>query len=109
MTHTDAVNAVLLHLSSLGCLVARREVGLFRDVRTGTPRHIGVTGEADVQGTAPPAGRSIAVEVKTGKGRLEHDQKLWRDAFLARGGLYAVARPDTDPEWKSSLTRLVQE
>lgn len=106
MNHSDSVNAVLLHLSTLGCLVARRDVGLFRDAR-GTPRHIGVKGEADVQGTAPPDGRSIAVEVKTGRGQLSLEQRKWRDAFVSRGGAYAVARPDTDPDWKSSLTLLV--
>lgn len=107
MTHSDAVNAVLLHLSSLGCMVARREVGLFTDPR-GYKRHIGVEGEADVQGTTP-AGRSVAVEVKTGKGLLRTEQERWRDAFLARNGLYAVSRPDTDPDWKAGLSQLVAQ
>lgn len=105
MTHNEAINAVLLHLSRLRCFAARREVGLFYDAR-GTPRHVGIKGEADVQGTTP-AGKSIAVEVKTRGGCLDKPQRAWRDAFVALGGLYMVARPDTDPEWRMKLVRLV--
>lgn len=90
MNHSEAINVALLTLSELGCLAARRDVGLFRDHR-GNPRRIGITGEADIQGTMP-GGRSIAVEVKTGNATQTADQKRWQAAFEARGGLFVLAR-----------------
>lgn len=130
MNHNEAINAVLLELSRLGCLAARREVGLFYDQRSIfalirlvlsvrripsaaelarilSPHRIGVKGEPDTQGTTP-FGKSIAVEVKTRGGRLDKPQRAWRDAFVALGGLYMVARPDTDPEWRATLAALVE-
>lgn len=105
MKHSDAVNLVLVELSSLQCLVTRRDVGMFLDTR-GNHRRIGVSGEADVQGTRPPDGRSIGVEVKVGTDRPKQNQKQWATAFTSRGGLYAVVRPDK-PGWKEQLRALV--
>lgn len=90
MTHSDAVKLTLLELSALGCMAARREVGLFRDER-GTPRKIGISGEADVQGIAP-GGRAVGIEVKTGRASRTQQQKRWGARFTQLGGLYVVAR-----------------
>lgn len=104
MTHSDACRLVLLELSRLGCLAWRCDVGLFTDER-GIKRKIGVTGQADIAGYAPD-GAGISVEVKTGSGVLADNQKLWRNAVLARHARHHVARPD-DADWKEDLARAV--
>lgn len=90
MTHADAIRLTLLELSALGCMPAKRDVGLFYDER-GTPRKIGIPGEADVQAVAP-GGRAVAVEVKLGKATPSRDQKRWAARFSQLGGLYVLAR-----------------
>ena len=90
MTHTDALNLCLIELSSRGCMVCRREVGLFRDMR-GFPRHVGTKGEADIQGIMP-GGRGIAVEVKIGEDVQNPQQKKWMKRFMDTGGLFILAR-----------------
>lgn len=91
MTHTDACKRVMLLLSDLGCFAPTlRPVGLFTDAN-GVRRRLGVSGEADVQATAP-GGRAVAVEVKIGRDPLRPDQVRWRDGFVAAGGLYVLAR-----------------
>ena len=54
--------------------------------RSGTPMKVNAKGHADIIGLI--YGRALAIEVKTGSGRLNPDQKAWRDQFLAHGGLY---------------------
>ncbi len=103
--HTNAVKLILLELSHLNCLAARREVGLFYDKR-GNPRKIGVDGEADIQGITP-TGRAIAVEVKIGRDKVREDQSTWAQAWEKRNGLYAVISTDWD-DWKEQLRELVQ-
>lgn len=41
-------------------------------------------------------GRGFAIETKTDAGRLRPDQEQWRDAWVARGGIYIVARGPED-------------
>lgn len=60
--------------------------GGFRPVTYGTP------GQADVQGIQAPAGRGVAIEVKTDDGRLSTDQERWRDMWVKHGGLYVLAK-----------------
>ncbi len=53
----------------------------------------GKTGEADIQGLQAPAGRAFAIEVKRQiGGELSEAQKIWRDNWLAFGGLHLEAR-----------------
>lgn len=88
-------------LLRLGCLphvlVRRVVVGKFRRLR-GDPTvyTIGVPGEADIQGVIGPNGRAFAVEVKTGDGRLNADQKKWRNRFESLGGIYILYRHPDD-------------
>ena len=110
--HTALVNECLLWLGQRDdFLVKRVVVGLFRRLR-GDPTvyTIGTPGEADIQGTwlrmirMQPAekpvwlrfGLSVAIECKTGRGRLNPDQIKWRDKFESVGGLYLVAREADD-------------
>jgi hypothetical protein len=62
-------------------------VDLARGVRYG----LGVGGP-DLVGCIRPTGRMLGVEVKAPEGRLSRDQKCWRDAFVAAGGAYILAR-----------------
>lgn len=52
----------------------------------------GIPGEADLQGIAMPNGRMIAIEVKTGSGKLSVEQKRYRDMILRFGGVHILAR-----------------
>jgi hypothetical protein len=52
----------------------------------------GLPGSSDILGIAVPNGRTIAIEVKTGTGRLSPQQKNFRDMILAFGGFYVEAR-----------------
>jgi hypothetical protein len=107
MTHNDAVRLTLLTLSELGCLVARREVGLFFDLR-GIERRIGINGEADVQGLVP-GGRALAVEVKAGRcAKRSKDQIRWGARFVQLGGLYVVARFTATEDGRETIRRAVQ-
>lgn len=91
MNHNDAVARALVALSRNGCMVARREVGLFFDVR-GNKRSIGVEGEADIQGRCR-LGYAVACEVKVGKDVLRKPQRLWRRAFQrSPRAVYILAR-----------------
>ena len=65
-----------------------------RDVGFDFARKIkfGIKGEADIQGIWGPFGVALAIEVKTGSGRLSKDQVRWRDMFLKQGGIYIEAR-----------------
>ena len=90
MTHNDALNLILVEFSKRGCMVARRDVGLFYD-RRGVPRKIGTVGEADIQGTMP-GGQSIAIEVKTGNAVRTKQQKAWAERFISIGGHYILAQ-----------------
>ena len=90
LTHNDAINLCLIELSARGNMVARREVGLFNDMR-GHPRRVGVVGEADIQGVRP-GGQALAVEVKTGAAVQNPQQKKWMKRFMEMGGHFVLAR-----------------
>jgi len=103
ISHNDAVKKALMKASSMGALVHRNEVGLFYDNR-GNPRRIGVKGWPDIDGSFS-VGRvthigvralPIAIEVKTSKATRTKEQKKWGDRFVSLGGVYVVARYDTD-------------
>lgn len=89
VSHSDAIKLAMLELSNAGCMVARRDVGLFYDKRDNA-RFIGIVGEADVQAVAP-GGRAVAVEIKTGNARRTEQQKRWGARFTQLGGVYCVA------------------
>lgn len=69
--------------------------GALRD-KTGRPVRFGLPGSADILGMMAPWGRIIAIECKTGDGRLSPAQEAFRDMVRRNGGIYLVAREVTD-------------
>ena len=53
-------------------------------------------GSSDLVGILAPSGRWVALEVKTGTGRAEKDQKLFIDLVRRLGGFAAVVRSELD-------------
>ncbi len=53
---------------------------------------LGEAGLPDIVVIIPPNGRVLGLEVKSAKGQLRPDQKLFRDKILAAGGYFRVVR-----------------
>jgi hypothetical protein len=90
------VNAVLEYLRLRGILAWRNNTGATRMPSGGYVR-FGVKGMPDIQGILID-GRFLAIECKTGKGRLSPEQKACMDNINGRGGLAFVARSLADVE-----------
>lgn len=88
--HSALVNALMLDLSRAGCLVTKFTTGQGL-THQGYPIRFGNPGWADIIG-ALPDGRFLAVECKTGRGRMAHHQAAFREAVIARGGVHIEAR-----------------
>lgn len=101
---TSIQNAILLALSSAGCLVWRVETAgawvgrqIHREGDTVTLANARMfttglcKGGADIIGIAP-GGRFLAVEVKTDKGRTTPEQDRFLEAVRNAGGIACVAR-----------------
>ena len=81
---------------------------------SGKPISAGSDGQADIRGilTINGVGVAIEIEVKTGSGILNKDQKLWRAMVVAMGGIYIVARTllclkhDMDENYKRILAMM---
>lgn len=70
-----------------------------RIVAKGSPLHndeitlqFGIVGETDIDGIVAPFGFRLAIEVKTGSGKLSKEQIRWRDMIIKFGGIYIEAR-----------------
>lgn len=98
-------NAILLALSSAGCLVWRVEtagawvgqkIHQDGDMVTLANARMFLTGlckgGADIIGIHRSSGRFLAVEVKTPKGRTTPDQDRFLEAVRNAGGIAGVAR-----------------
>jgi hypothetical protein len=94
MRESPILHQVRAALTATGrVLIWRNNVGV--DTSRGVRYGIGV-GSPDLVGVLKPEGRMLGVEVKTPIGRLSHEQRLWRDAFIAAGGVYILARSADD-------------
>ncbi len=78
-------------------LKIRRDIYWWRN-QTGGARFgefmlkFGKKGAADIIGLQAPTGRMFAIETKREiGGELSKDQEVWRDNFIAHGGLYILA------------------
>ncbi len=76
-----------------------RSVGCARHIHTNSIVRYGVVGETDIDGIIK-GGRRLAIEVKTGRGKLSKEQESWRDMLIRFGALYIEAR---------SLDQVVEE
>ena len=89
------LGACLDYLRIRGHFVARINNGAFETKRGGWARSTDVLGIADIMGITA-AGRGLAVECKSDKGRLSKSQEIFRAAWIARGGVYILARSIED-------------
>lgn len=105
----DAVKAVLI--SDPRCLIWRNEIGHSTHLPDGTKRQGPIKyglcnpGGADLIGLY--AGRFLAVECKTVKGRQSPEQVRFQAAITAKGGVYALVRSEDDA--RELLTQLQQQ
>jgi hypothetical protein len=98
----DLVKAIEQYLTMLGWFVWRNNTGAAK-MPSGRLVRFGVPGAADVIGCKPPDGRMVAVEGKTGTGRMSKAQRAWRDRFVAAGGLFVECRDVAE------LARMLEE
>jgi len=91
--HSELLDDVLYAVGRLPDVrVWKRNVGLATPVHSSHPIYFGVEGESDLDGIIFPLGRRLAIEIKTGAGKLTGDQKKWRDMIIKFGGVFIEAR-----------------
>lgn len=91
------VKGCLDYLRARGHLVARINNGAFETKRGGWVRCTDIPGITDIMG-ATREGRALAVECKSLKGKLSKSQEIFRAAWIARGGVYVLAKSIEDLE-----------
>ena len=96
---------ILDYLMLRGVFAWRNNSGAVKIAGKGNDRFMrfGMPGSADIIGICPtskltggPIGRFMAIEVKTAKGKLSPAQESFRDAVIANGGKYTLARSVDD-------------
>lgn len=92
--HTDLVNRLLIALSKRGHMVTKFTTGS-GFTQYGARISFGCPGWADIIGITP-SGQFLAVEAKTGNATLQKNQKDFRDQVERRGGIFIIARSETD-------------
>lgn len=85
------LRACLDYLRVKGHLVTRINNGAFETKRGGFIRCTDSPGVADILGITI-TGQGLAVECKSDTGRLSKHQEIFRAAWIARGGVYVLAR-----------------
>lgn len=93
MNHKDLVRSILLDISPFGLAWSNDTPGLAYD-RNGNPFKSGLTGSSDI--LACIKARFIAIECKTGTGKLSTPQRAFRDAVHRAGGIFIEARSVAD-------------
>lgn len=98
-THSELKDAVLIDLGERSnVLIENTPNGKFRVLHGHRVVHIGREGMPDLRGvisvtdTGLRFAAALAVEIKTGSGRLRPPQRKWRARFVSLGGLYILAR-----------------
>ena len=90
VAHSALVNEILIAVTALpGATMWRHPTGQ-AVTRTGAVIRFGFPGSGDIVGVY--RGRAVAIDAKTGTGRLSDDQKTFRANWERSGGLYIVAR-----------------
>lgn len=94
-TETEIQNAIRVALSELG-IVRRNNVGTFL-TPYGAPIKIGIPGESDLT-LFCRGGRTVFIEIKTGRGRQRKKQKKFQAAVERLGFEYIILRSVEDAE-----------
>lgn len=90
--HQKLLDEILLAVGSMPEVrLWPRHVGCARHLHTGGIIRYGVVGESDLDGILQ-GGRRLAIEVKSGRGRLSKEQMRWRDMLIKYNALYIEAR-----------------
>ena len=89
------LRACLDYLRVKGHLVSRINNGAFETKRGGFVRCTDTPGIPDILGITYN-GKALAVECKSSKGKLSKPQVIYKTAFIARGGLYVLAKSIDD-------------
>lgn len=87
---TKLQNKIRAALSEAGCVIFRRNSGLFYTA-DGRPIIIGVNGEADLSGHRTGDGRAVYIEVKLPGEEPREEQVRFLEAMKATGALVGVA------------------
>ena len=101
MTEREILRAIRLELGGRSDLVLwRNSTGTaeYYD-RSGRPHRVPyglVPGASDLIGILAPSGRLVALEVKTARGRVSKDQKMFLNLVRRMGGIGAVVRSVDD-------------
>ena len=90
-TESDVLRSCLDYLRIKSHLVARINSGAFKTESGNYVRSTDISGISDIIGIAFD-GRALAVECKSDTGRLSRQQEIFKAAWIARGGLYVLAR-----------------
>lgn len=97
MLESTIQKQIMLALSDAGCLIWRNNSGAYTDQRSGSFVRYGVgqPGGSDLIGITA-AGRFLAVEVKTPKGRPTKQQLQFIEAVRSKGGIAGICRSPED-------------
>jgi Holliday junction resolvase len=89
------LRACLDYLRLRGHFVFRVNGGGFETKRGGFVRCTDISGVADIVGITDNC-QPLAVECKSAKGKLSITQKVFKEAWIERGGVYVLARSVED-------------
>ncbi len=104
--HQQLVDELLLAFGSKPYIRVRtRKVGVAIPLNSNHPIQFGIVGETDIDGLVAPWGFYLAIEVKTGSGKLNKYQIIYRDMVIKFGGIYIEAR-SVDQAWYEFLNQL---
>lgn len=92
--HQALVRKALIELSKLGCRAWQNQTGMGRSMDNTRVIRFGLPGSSDILGIIPPAGRLLAVEVKTGQGQQTKEQRQFQEMVQSLGGIYIVVREE---------------
>ncbi len=104
-THNELVNKVLLYLHST--YRGRYWGNATGAVKTDNDhfQRYGLKGSADILGISGD-GKFVAVEVKTGAGRLSGQQNLFKDSILKNLGIFILVKNEIiDDDFKQLIRR----
>jgi hypothetical protein len=105
--HQTLLNEIKLYLAPLGLVYSQDTPGLAYD-RNGNPFKAGLKGASDLLAILKPMGRALAVEVKTGTGKLSTAQRNYGRAVEAAGGIFVCARSVEDVAERLRFEGVVQ-